>query len=93
MPTPQTLRKDLPGLWRVLRHFWPQVRKHRLLMLGSLATLLMEVGLRLLEPWPLKVVFDRVINKMHGANGYRVTLFDIFDPLCSIFSIRSPCWP
>jgi ATP-binding cassette subfamily B protein len=50
-------------------------------MLGSLATLLMEVGLRLLEPWPLKVVFDRVINKMHGANGYRVTLFDIFDPV------------
>src|SRR5713226_6934292 len=81
MSTPQTLRKDLPGLWRVLRLFWPQVRKHRLLMLGSLATLLMEVGLRLLEPWPLKVVFDRVINKMHGANGYRVTLFDIFDPV------------
>src|SRR5216683_2258237 len=81
MSTPQTLRKDLPGLWRGLRHFWPQVRKHRLLMLGSLATLLMEVGLRLLEPWPLKVVFDRVINKMHGANGYRVTLFDIFDPV------------
>src|SRR6266481_4686310 len=81
MSTPQTLRKDLPGLWRVLRHFWPQVRKHRLLMLGSLATLLMEVGLRLLEPWPLKVVFDRVINKMHGAHGYRVALFDIFDPV------------
>src|SRR6266568_1514896 len=81
MSAPQTLRKDLPGLWRVLRHFWPQVRKHRLLMFGSLATLLMEVGLRLLEPWPLKVVFDRVINKMHGANGYRVSLFDIFDPV------------
>src|SRR5712692_3098865 len=81
MSAPQTLRKDLPGLWRVLRHFWPQVRKHRLLMLGSLATLLMEVGLRLLEPWPLKVVFDRVINKMHGAHGYRVSLFDIFDPV------------
>src|SRR6266851_7252076 len=81
MSTPQTLRKDLPGLWRVLRHFWPQVRKHRLLMLGSLVTLLLEVGFRLLEPWPLKVVFDRVINKMHGAHGYRVSLFDIFEPI------------
>src|SRR5216683_606759 len=81
MSTPQTLRKDLPGLWRGLRHFWPQVRKHRLLVAGSWTALTLEVGFRLLEPWPLKIVFDRVIHKMHGANGYRVTLFDIFDPV------------
>jgi len=81
MSQPESLKKHLPGLWRVLRHFWPQTRKHRWLILGSCTALLLEVGFRLLEPWPLKVVFDRVINKMHGAHGYKVSFFDIFEPL------------
>src|ERR1044071_2460029 len=81
MAQPQSFKKSLPGLWRVLRHFWPETRKHKWLMMGAWAALLAEVGLRLLEPWPLKVVFDRVINKMHGAHGYKVSFFDIFPPL------------
>jgi ATP-binding cassette subfamily B protein len=81
MSPPETFKKNLPGLGRVLRHFWPETRKHGWLIAGSWTALLLEVGFRLLEPWPLKVVFDRVINKMHGAHGYKVTLFDIFDPL------------
>ncbi len=51
------------------------------MIVGSCTALLLEVGFRLLEPWPLKVVFDRVISKMHGAHGYKVSLFDIFDPI------------
>ncbi len=81
MAKPDPFVKKLPGLRRIHRHFWPEVRKHRLLVVGSWTALMLEVGFRLLEPWPLKVVFDRVINKMHGAHGYRVTLFDIFQPL------------
>src|SRR5258707_7607579 len=81
MSQPEPLKKSLPGLWRVLRHFWPQTRKHRWLIAGSWAALLLEVGFRLLEPWPLKVVFDRVINKMHGAHGFKVSFLDIFDPI------------
>ena len=50
-------------------------------MAGSWTALLAEVGFRLLEPWPLKVVFDRVINRMHGAHGYKVSFYDIFDPI------------
>src|SRR5690349_12137276 len=80
MSQPESFKRKLPGLWRVLRHFWPETRKHRWLIAGSWTALLLEVGFRLLEPWPLKVVFDRVINKVRGAHGYRVSLFDIFDP-------------
>src|SRR6516165_1079872 len=87
MGQPTTLAKNLPGLWRVLRHFWPQTRKHRWLIAGSWTALLMEVLFRLLEPWPLKVVFDRVINKMHGSHGYRVSFFDIFDPITLLVSM------
>jgi ATP-binding cassette, subfamily B, bacterial len=81
MPQPLALKKSVPGLWRAVRHFWPETRKHRWLMAGSWAALLLEVAFRLLEPWPLKVVFDRVISKQHGAHGYKVTFFDIFDPM------------
>jgi ATP-binding cassette subfamily B protein len=49
--------------------------------------LLLEVVFRLLEPWPLKVVFDRVINKMRGGHGYRVSFFDIFDPVTLLIAM------
>jgi len=81
MAQSQPLNQSLPGLWRVLRYFWPETRKHRWLITSSCTALLLEVAFRLLEPWPLKVVFDRVINKVHGAHGYRVSLFDILEPL------------
>src|SRR5438094_9294927 len=57
------LQKSLPSLWRILLHFWPHIRQYRLLMAGSLLALLAEVALRLLEPWPLKFVFDHIIGQ------------------------------
>src|SRR5258708_5484777 len=81
MAQPESFKKSLPGLWRVLRHFWPQTRKHHWLIAGSSTALFLEVAFRLLEPWPLKVVFDRVIHKMHGAHGYKVAFLDIFEPV------------
>jgi ATP-binding cassette subfamily B protein len=57
----KTLRISLSGLFRILRRFWPQIRKQLPLIGGSLLALLAEIGLRLLEPWPLKFIFDRVI--------------------------------
>jgi len=58
---PQTIKESLPGLWRIMRHFWPYLRKQRALIAGSSLALFAEIGLRLLEPWPLKFVFDRLI--------------------------------
>src|SRR5260221_6556409 len=81
MSQPQPLKKSLPGLWKVICHFWPLTRKHRWLVIGAWTSLFLEVVFRLLEPWPLKIVFDRVISKHRGANGYRVSLFDTFEPV------------
>src|SRR5215469_3127157 len=81
MSRPESFKESLPGLWRVLRHFWPQTRKHHWLIAGSSTALLLEVIFRLLEPWPLKVVFDRVIHRMHGTHGYKVGFLDIFEPI------------
>ena len=55
---PETMRTALPGLWRILRRFGPQVRSQWLLLSGALLTTFIGIGLRLLEPWPLKVVVD-----------------------------------
>jgi ATP-binding cassette subfamily B protein len=77
MGRPQTIRKSLPGLWRVGRRFWPYLRRTRLLVTGSSVALVAAIGLRLLEPWPLKFVFDRVI----GAASSGIPIIDALDPM------------
>src|ERR1041384_3431116 len=60
MASPKPLKKSLPGLWRITKYFWPRLRQYRGLMTVSFLALLAEVVLKLLEPWPLKFVFDHV---------------------------------
>jgi len=76
---PPKLYKPLPSTWRICRFFWPQVRQHRALILSSLAALLGEVVLRLLEPWPLKFIFDRVLHSKQSARWNFLTAFDNAD--------------
>ncbi|MGH9945335.1 MAG: ABC transporter ATP-binding protein, partial [Pyrinomonadaceae bacterium] len=60
MGRPQTLHQSLPGLWQIVWRLWPRLRTQRGLLAGSSLAVFAEVGLRLLEPWPLKFVFDRI---------------------------------
>jgi ATP-binding cassette subfamily B protein len=68
-----------PGLRRIARYFWPHVRRHRGLIAGSMLALFAEVGLRLLEPWPLKFVFDRILTTDSNRRPW-LPSFDAFDP-------------
>lgn len=52
------------GLTALLRAFGPELRAQRTRLAGGLAALLAEVGLRLLEPWPVQWVFDHVLNRI-----------------------------
>ncbi|CAN5268461.1 ABC transporter ATP-binding protein [soil metagenome] len=61
MARPDSLKQTLPGLTRFVSHFWPYMRKYKGLMAGSMMALLAQVVLRILEPWPLKFIFDRVL--------------------------------
>lgn len=63
MAAPQPIQKSIPGLWRITKYFWPHLRQYRALMAGSFLALIAEVSLRLLEPWPLKFVFDYIIGQ------------------------------
>src|SRR3989442_502081 len=72
MGQPLTLRAALPGLGRLVRRLWPYVRRERPLVVVSLLALYAEIGLRLLEPWPLKGVLDHVGGpRHHGRWGDR----------------------
>ncbi len=55
-----SLRRSLPNVVRTLRYFWPIIRKQRVLMAASFGAMLFGVVLRALEPWPVKIVFDRI---------------------------------
>ncbi len=69
---PDNLREAVPGLRRILPRFMPYVGKHKALAGGSFAVLFVEVGFRLLEPWPLAFVLDRVIvtDAAGGSTGF-----------------------
>ena len=69
MGRPETLQGAAPHLWRVMRHFWPYIRRQRLLIALSFLALFAEIGLRLLEPWPLKFVIDRVLAPSGGGRS------------------------
>ena len=68
MGRPQSLRELLAAARRILRHFGPPLRRQRALTAMSVAALLAEVVLRLLEPWPLKFVFDHVLAPPAGQH-------------------------
>lgn len=79
MGRPQTLHECLPGFGRLVRRFWPYLRKHRPLIAASLLALLASTALRLLEPWPLKFVFDRVIAPKRAHGAFHLAAADALD--------------
>src|SRR2546422_10292947 len=80
MGRPLSLRDSLPGLGRLARRFWPYVRRERPLIMVSLVALYAEIGLRLLEPWPLKWGLDRVAGVTRHRGLSRLPLLDALDP-------------
>ncbi len=56
-----SLSQAVPGLWQFGRYFWPLIRPQWPLLTVSGLALVADVGLRVLEPWPMKVIFDYVL--------------------------------
>lgn len=57
----KSLRAALPGIVRILRRFSPQLSKQKALLIVSFLALMAEIFLHLLEPWPLKFIFDYIL--------------------------------
>jgi len=69
MRTLRGLARALPAVARTARRFGPQLRPQAPLLLGALLAILVETAMRVLEPWPLKVVLDRVLPPEGGAGS------------------------
>jgi ATP-binding cassette, subfamily B, bacterial len=69
MARPQTLRGALPSLWRIGAYFWPELRKHKALITTAMLGLFAEAVLRMIEPWPLKFVFDRILGSQPDTSS------------------------
>ena len=72
-------KSAVPGLWGVLAYFWPDIRPQYGLLLVSAIALIADVGLRVLEPWPLKFVFDYVL--LRGERLNTVPLIANLEPI------------
>src|SRR6266704_2293206 len=81
MSNPKPLPQGLPSLWRILKYFWPHARQYRALIAGSLLALFAEVALRLLEPWPLKFVFDHIIGSSSRPGRVFFPSLESLDPI------------
>ena len=70
MARPQKLRDALSGLRRFAGHLRPALRDQRGAVLVAVAALLAETAFRLLEPWPLKFIIDRVVKSEAGDSAW-----------------------
>lgn len=81
----RTKEKDLktvmPGMMRIGHRFYPYIKKRKLLIAGSFLALLIETGFRLLEPWPLKFVFDHVLVTENNSTSLKVIVGHGIDPM------------
>jgi ATP-binding cassette subfamily B protein len=81
MARPQNLTEALPSLWRMIRQFLPYIRKQWHLIAGAMLALIAEVCFRLLEPWPLKFIFDYVILSESASNNAGISGYPAIDAL------------
>ena len=69
-PKPATRIRDvLPRYLRVLRRFWPKIKPQTPLILASLLAMLVQIGMRLLQPWPLKIIIDEITGAESDLGG------------------------
>ena len=69
------ITEALPSLRRVASRLAPYMRPHRVMLGGSLLALLAATAMKLLEPWPLKFIIDRVVPSA-AAEGAAVSAMD-----------------
>lgn len=63
------LSEAVPTLWHILKRLSPYLAGHRMMLGGSVAALLGATAMKLLEPWPLKFVIDRVVPSAAGETA------------------------
>ncbi|TBR60944.1 ABC transporter ATP-binding protein [Mastigocladus laminosus UU774] len=79
-PDRKSLRAALPGIIRILRRFSPQIHKQKYLLIVSFVALMAEIFLHLLEPWPLKFIFDYILLPGFQTKALGIPFIDGLSP-------------
>ncbi|RMF27492.1 MAG: ABC transporter ATP-binding protein [Cyanobacteria bacterium J083] len=66
----------MTGISRIIKHFLPQIKPQSGLISISFLALIAETVFRLLEPWPLKFIFDEIIYKGFQVESLKVPFLD-----------------
>lgn len=61
-------RKLLPGLLRLTRSFWPQISRQKSLLFFSFIAVLAGIVFQVLEPWPVKYIYDHIFRSGHRVS-------------------------
>jgi ATP-binding cassette subfamily B protein len=77
MSRPTNMREALPAFMHTARRFAPYLKKEVPLLGGATLAMLGEVAFRLLEPWPLKWVFDSLLTDTTTAPANTVMLLTV----------------
>ncbi|MEQ8468502.1 ABC transporter ATP-binding protein [Coleofasciculus sp. E1-EBD-02] len=78
---PENIQQALPAMKRIVQRFWPQIRKQSVLLMIACLGLVGEIVIRLLEPWPLKLIFDRLIVPDVATPDLTIPLLDNAEPI------------
>jgi ATP-binding cassette subfamily B protein len=81
MASVRSLQKSIPSLGRFWYHFWPYIRNQWVWLVSCAIALLADVILRLLEPWPLKFVFDHVLINSSDDKIAAIPVLNTLDPV------------
>ncbi|MCJ8283076.1 MAG: ABC transporter ATP-binding protein/permease [Rivularia sp. ALOHA_DT_140] len=86
---PKNIKAALPGISQILRRFSPQIRKQQNLLIMSFFGLMAEISLHLLQPWPLKFIFDYILVPDFKTKISELPFLAGFSPvtLVTIFSV------
>ncbi len=69
MARPKNIRDGAPRFFDVLKAFAPEVLRERRLAGAAVGALVLSTFLRVLEPWPIKVVLDLIAEEPPRGDG------------------------
>ncbi|MEM7761467.1 MAG: ABC transporter ATP-binding protein [Cyanobacteria bacterium P01_A01_bin.40] len=76
---PKNIKQGISGIGRILGYFLPQIRSQSRLIAVSFSALIGETIFRMLEPWPLKFIFDEIIYQGFKVESLKVPFLDNFN--------------
>ncbi|MEM8675987.1 MAG: ABC transporter ATP-binding protein [Cyanobacteria bacterium P01_G01_bin.67] len=76
---PKNIKQGISGISRILGYFLPQIRSQSRLIAVSFSALIGETIFRMLEPWPLKFIFDEIIYQGFEVESLKVPFLDNFN--------------